>query len=251
MKITMNLAEQQSIIKLWTILQEISEQVLLLENDDAYIELPKIPRGIYLQKWLDILGEDITEETIIDERALLINALCRREVIDFEEELSSAIRFIKTSKFNKFCKEIESKYNAIPKDYKIKITAKMPLRDEKGNNLITRDRYGDYHFNEKKVVMNKETTYYQIFDILFLEGEQNGFLSYEEIEKALTKRGYPESKTDESRNKRINNAIFNKQQGLFRFAKINSKRLENKLPNGQQLIELIRGKGLKINNPRV
>jgi len=245
----MNLAEQQSIKKTWVVLQEIKEKLISTYNVDAIIDLPRIPSGIYLQKWLEIHDGDTDEDRIFNERAEIINGLCRKEVIDFEEEMKDIIRFTTTEKFDDFCRKIEKKYNAILKANKNKMAAKLPLRAvERRKNLITRDKNGDYFYNGRRIEMSHENLYYQLFDILFLRCDQSGFISYEDIEKELVKREHPESQTTYSRNKRINNAIFNKQQGLFRFAKVNRKRLQNKIPDGRALIELVRGKGLKLNN---
>lgn len=115
--------------------------------------------------------------------------------------------------------------------------------------LVTRDNRSSYFYDGKPIEMNKEAIYYKIFNALSLKSDQDGFLSYADIEVELVKQGLPGVEDDDIRNKRINNAILNKQQGLFRFAKVNGKTLKNKLPDGQRLIELIRGKGLKLNNP--
>jgi len=249
MKITMNLAEQQSIKKTWIVLQEIKEKIISTYNVDVIIDLPRIPSGIYLQKWLETHNGDADENRIFNERAEIISGLCRKQIIDFEEETKDTVRFTTTEKFDDFCRKIEKKYNALLKAERGKVVVKLPLRTaEKRKSLITRDKNGDYFYNGRRIEMSHETLYCQLFDILFLRCDQSGFISYEEIERELVKREYPESQTTYSRNKRINNAIFNKQQGLFRFAKVNSKRLQNKTPDGRTLIELVRGKGLKLNN---
>ena len=114
--------------------------------------------------------------------------------------------------------------------------------------LITHNGQGNYLYDGKLIEMGRETMYYKVFDTLFLRSDQDGFLSYADIEAELIKRGVSESESDEARNKRINNAILNRQQGLFRFAKVNGKSLKNKTKDGRPLIELRRGKGLQLNN---
>ena len=117
--------------------------------------------------------------------------------------------------------------------------------------LMSKNSEGDYFYKDKRIEANKTAIYYQIFDILYTHCDQNGFLSYGSIENHLIKRNFPESENEQKRNKRINNAIFNEQQGLFRFAKINNKKFNNRTPDGKKLIELVRGKGLKFNYTKI
>lgn len=105
-KIIMNFAEQQSIKKTWIVLQEIKEKSISTYNVDAIIDLPRMPSGVYLQKWLEIHNGDIDEDSIFNERAEIISGLCRKEIIDFEEEMKNVVRFTTTEKFDDFCKKI-------------------------------------------------------------------------------------------------------------------------------------------------
>jgi hypothetical protein len=108
---------------------------------------------------------------------------------------------------------------------------------------------GDYFRQDKRIKVNKRTLYYDVFDILFLESDQDGFLSYEQIENYLVKRKHPHIEDGGKRNKRIQNAILNEQQGFFRHAKIGSSVMKNKILDGRPLIEAARGNGLQLNNP--
>ncbi len=249
----MNIAEQKSIEKIWIALQEIQEKRQILQDDDSIIDFPKEPSGLYLKALLLIEGGEMRRSAIIQARMEIIKGLAQKgviKIISIDEIILGKIRLTITKKFDSFYKEIEKKYNAIRKIDDVKTEIKSPPPEaETRRNLISRDKNGDYSYGGKRIEMNHETIYYQIFDILFTHCDQGGFLSYEDTEKELVKKDYPESQTESSRNKRIHNAIFNRQQGLFRFAKVNGKRLQNKIPDGRKLIDSIRGKGLKLNNP--
>ncbi len=121
--------------------------------------------------------------------------------------------------------------------------------DKKRPSLIRKDSRGDYFYDGKRIEMSKETIYYNVFDVLYSECDQDGFLSYVDIETQLVKRGFAESRDEAARKKRINNALLNKQEGLFKFSKVNGKRLQNKTLDGQVLIRAIRGRGIQFNNP--
>ncbi|GEM_PF-2489867 len=124
-------------------------------------------------------------------------------------------------------------------------------KDKNDNFLISKNNQGEYLYNGQKIEMNTTTIYYKIFDILYSHHDQNGFLSYENIEKYLRKCDEQSIEDEVVRDKRIKNAISNKQQGLFRFAKVGKDKLKNKTPKGDELIKVVWGKGLKLNNPRI
>lgn len=122
--------------------------------------------------------------------------------------------------------------------------------EPKEERLIYKDGSGDYFYNGQGIKIGQDTNHYIVLDIMFNRSDQDGFLSYENIEDELVKRGLKETENTEARNKRINNAA-NKHQGLFRFAKVNGKALKNRTPDGHELIKIIRGKGLKLSNPQI
>lgn len=124
-------------------------------------------------------------------------------------------------------------------------------REANSNLLISKDTRGDYFYDGKKIDVQKDTIYYKAFDILFTNSDQEGFLSYADIEKELIEKGVPSTHSDPSRNKRINNALINEQEGFFRYAKVNGQQFKNLTLNAQKLIEVVRGKGLRLNNPLV
>lgn len=249
----MNIAEQKSIEKIWIVLQEIQEKRQLLQDNSSIIDFPKEPSGFYLKAILLIEGGEMRRSAIIQTRIEVIKGLAKSgviKIVNIDGIILGNIKLTITKKFDSFYKEIEKKYNTYREVDEVKTEIKpLPKETEIRRNLISRDKNGDYFYSGRRIEMNHETLYYQLFDILFLYCDQGGFISYENIERELIKKESPESETETSRNKRVNNAIFNKQQGLFRFAKVNGKRLQNKIPDGRKLIELIRGKGLKINNP--
>lgn len=133
------------------------------------------------------------------------------------------------------------------------------LRDEQksvsggnsGGRLIEKDARGNYFYDGQKIEVSTEPIYYKAFDILFSNVDQDGFLSYADIEKELVRRDVPPSKDDATRNKRINNVLKNEQDGFFRFAKVNGKTLKNKTLDGSPLIKMLRGKGVQFNNPKI
>ncbi len=129
-------------------------------------------------------------------------------------------------------------------------------QEEKGahkskNRLVNKDSNGDYFYNGKIIAnVTPGTISYNVFDILYLKSGQSGFLSYEAIDKELIKRGHAPTKDEKVRNKRIQNAILNKNQGIFRYAKIGDNRLRNEtLDKQKKLVEFVRGNGLQFNNP--
>jgi hypothetical protein len=136
---------------------------------------------------------------------------------------------------------------------KLKSTVGNKNENEERKNIVRliakHQDDGDYFYKDKRIVVNRKTLYYDVFDILFSYSDQDGFLSYEQIESNLVKRKYSRAGDDEKRNKRIQNAILNEQQGFFKRAKIGTSELKNKIPDGTPLVDVSRGNGLKFNNP--
>ena len=238
----MNLAEQQLIRKLWVVMQEIKEKVVLFQDDDAVIDFPKIPRGIYLKKWLEICGENVSENIILNERADIINGLSRREIIDFIEELNDCVRFTIKVEFNSFYKKIEKDYRSIPEAGKVKVgTIFLPKDTEKRKVLITRDKNGDFFYKNKLIKFeDKDAIYYLIFECLFEQSDLTGFCSYEIINRYLEKHGKEEYATDRQKIDRIKNGITN----LFRFSN-----LPFETHNKKKIIQKVKGKGAILYNP--
>ncbi|HEY4505802.1 MAG TPA: hypothetical protein VJG67_03885 [Candidatus Paceibacterota bacterium] len=132
-----------------------------------------------------------------------------------------------------------------------KILIKTKVLDKKYSHLIEKDTRGNYFYDGKKIEISKEPFYYIAFDTLFSDGDQDGFLSYKDFEKQFLKKDVVPAQDDLIRNKRINNALINGQNGFFRYAKINGKQLMNKTLDGKKLIEIIRGQGLRLNNQKI
>ena len=102
-----------------------------------------------------------------------------------------------------------------------------------GTRLIEKDAKGRYLYNGNVIKMGVGTIYYKIFDAVYSLHDQNDFTSYEAIEQYLAKHEELESKSDEERNKRINNGVNDQ---LFRFAKVNGQLLKNISLTGEELI---------------
>lgn len=121
--------------------------------------------------------------------------------------------------------------------------------DVETRNYVVRDGVGLFYFNGKKVLISRESLQYQCFNILFENADQSGFVSYKTFENELQKIGRPhnaESKTS----KRVRNALTNKHNGFFFRARYeNGERVKNEDGNGKRIVETIRGKGIRINNP--
>ncbi len=113
--------------------------------------------------------------------------------------------------------------------------------------IIEVDHKRNYLYKGQLIKMPQNTLYYNIFDILYSGGDQDGFISYENITKELIKRK-KWKETDKKRNSDINNNIHIKDQGFFKYARINGNRINNKIDDGRELIEIVRGKGVKLNN---
>jgi len=107
--------------------------------------------------------------------------------------------------------------------------------------LVEKDTNGDFFYDRQRVRLSKIAIYYQVLDALYSKADQNGFMSYKDIESYLVGHGRPVAKDKEKRNRRVNNAV-SKSQGLFRYG------LKNETPDGRKLIEIVWGKGLQFNN---
>ena len=114
--------------------------------------------------------------------------------------------------------------------------------------LIEADHKRNYLFKGQLIKMPQSTLYYNIFDIIYNEQDQNGFVSFKKIVDELVKRNIWQD-VNKKRNADIINNIHLKNQGFFKYAKINGNRVENKIDDGRELVEVVRGKGVKLNNP--
>jgi len=114
--------------------------------------------------------------------------------------------------------------------------------------LLYKDEDDYFYYNNQLIEMDKQNLYYKILYILYTFSDETGFMPYEQIDWELIKMG--EEKNNQGDYKRIKNAI-SETQGLFRYAKINGKPLENKSVAGKKLIEIIKGRGIKLNNPKI
>jgi len=139
----------------------------------------------------------------------------------------------------------------VPKDFEAYYQAKIKtagMSDTK--HLIEKDTNGDFLYNGKFLKLSKDTLGYKILDALYTNSDQEGYLSYEAIEKYLVDKKEAPIEDSEKRDKRILNAI-SEGQGLFRRATINGALLKNETPSGAPLIDIRRGKGLVLSNPAI
>ncbi len=117
-------------------------------------------------------------------------------------------------------------------------------------NKIIQKSGDTFNYLGKPISIGKNTVYYHLLDILFSLSDQDGFLSYSKIISEMKKRlrkGLLQDSIQEILKKTISNARDN----LFSYSKINEERFLNKTPNGKEIIEVVRKKGLKINNEEV
>ena len=123
--------------------------------------------------------------------------------------------------------------------------------NKRKKRLITKDGRGIFWYDKEEIKMSKDKIFYQVFDAIFTNASQEGFVSYEDIEKHLVKQcNHPRKEDEAKRNKRIYNALSD-TQGLFKYARINKKPLKNKTLDGRELIKNVRGKGIIFYNPGV
>ena len=123
-------------------------------------------------------------------------------------------------------------------------------KDSDYEKIISRNEDGNYLYEKKLIIVAKNTIYYRVFDIMFLDSGQEGFLSYFDIDKKLQQRGEQKIQDKRKRETRIRNAISD-TQGFFRFAKIGDETFKNILKDGRKIIEIKRGKGLIFNNQEI
>lgn len=255
-KISINYNENKKIItmtpeeifnkQVWEVLQDIKEEILVQKH-------VKEDRGIKFRVLNSAVKWAIPETRVRD----ILRELESNKAFKIRMSQSGAragtgdvfYLIINQLKFDKSYADHEKRAHKLQAEIQQKDKKSIDSQTSNQPRLISRDQNSNYLYASKQIKMSKGTLYFVVFDILFLQGDQDGFLSYEDIEKHLVRRGFQESGGNEARNKRINNATTNKQQGLFQFAKVGVKPLKNKVPDGESLIRLIRGKGLQLNNP--
>ncbi|MBW4061291.1 hypothetical protein HJC99_01825 [Candidatus Saccharibacteria bacterium] len=128
----------------------------------------------------------------------------------------------------------------------------QPSTEPAQSRLITKTGLGQYQWKGQPIDLDPTSLPYKVFDILFIHSANGGLVSYETIERELIKQGEQPAPNPEKARKRIQNAARSKQQGFTRYAKVNGILLADLLtayPTSIELIEHVRGEGLKINNP--
>ncbi|RJQ35804.1 hypothetical protein C4568_00250 [Candidatus Parcubacteria bacterium] len=110
--------------------------------------------------------------------------------------------------------------------------------------LIHKDSDGDFFYNGQRIEMEKHTLHYDLLDILYSSAREA--VSYEALDAALVARGHDEKTNSDASKKRIRNILTNQ---LFKLAKVNGEPLQNHALDNKPLIEVVRGEGLRLNNP--
>lgn len=125
-----------------------------------------------------------------------------------------------------------------------------PYKEEtKKQRYISREK-GQYYIGDEKIRMSENTLQSKVFDIIYDKRDEDGFISYEEIEYSLIDKGYSAEGNRKKRNKRIQNALSEKN-GLFWRTKVGGNSFTNKAPDGERIIEIQRGTGVKFHNPYI
>ena len=111
-------------------------------------------------------------------------------------------------------------------------------------NLITRDgSNGNFYYNNNLIKFGgKQTIYYLILECLYEKSDIDGFCSYESINEYLEKHNQKIYVASIQIRNRIKNGVTN----LFRFSG-----LINEAPDGNALIQKVKGKGITIYNPPI
>ncbi|PJE51573.1 MAG: hypothetical protein COV29_00230 [Candidatus Yanofskybacteria bacterium CG10_big_fil_rev_8_21_14_0_10_36_16] len=150
------------------------------------------------------------------------------------------------------------RYNFYPKDNfildvsdkKIKGFYKQYQKEGPGQDpkrLISKNKSAYFYKSKQIVFDSEETDYFRVFDVLYENSGQDNFLSYENIDKEMVRRGSPKLIDDQQKIKRIHNAVKN----LFLYSRCGSEKLKNTTPNKTELIKKVRGRGCVFNNPLI
>lgn len=141
---------------------------------------------------------------------------------------------------------ISSKFTELKNKYKVKkLNKENQLRGSGGNHfrrVLVRNESGTFFYGGDEIKLERQRLPYIVLNILYNHGDDEGYLSYEDIETHLVNAGQQPAKDAGKRNKRINNAV-NEHQGLFRYARVKKGRLPNKAGSGK-LITVDKGRGI-------
>jgi hypothetical protein len=111
--------------------------------------------------------------------------------------------------------------------------------------LISKDALGSFFYHGELITLRLTNIAYDLLDILYSHFPTGGFLTYKEIEDELRRRGKGNGSS-----KSIQNALGD-GQGFFGIAKVGRAVILRRNPDGKELIEIVRGKGLQFNNPPI
>jgi len=239
----------------------------LITIEQVKTEVSKIKSGnihrLHRDKWRDIkeLCLKINQSLFFDNQSIDLKDVCQEKNLGIrarQEKLlpiliddlvrkkiatraPNGIILRSKEKFIKYKDESINISDWIQADGKERFLLSYP---EKGKiyHVIEKKSDGDYLFRGSPLKIPKDSFYFKVFDTIYNYRDQDNFISYEDIAKKLD--------LDESKDtkKQILNAL---SQGFFRYATINNKVITNNNIMGQELIEKIRGRGIKLNNPEI
>jgi ribosome-associated translation inhibitor RaiA len=118
----------------------------------------------------------------------------------------------------------------------------------KSNRIVDKVEGTYYYYGNPIEIRNKDTDYFNVFDVVFELMPNGGQKSYADIETALRKRSVRGKKihalTNTKRDRRIRMNLTSTGNGFFRYA----KNIENTSTLGHPLIDTQMGKGIIFNN---
>ena len=122
---------------------------------------------------------------------------------------------------------------------------------QNSKTIITRDSQGNLYYETEQIIFAGKGIYVKVLNILLDYADPTtGYLSFDATNKHLEEDYYqPAARSRKQIHTRIKNAISN-SQGLFRYARVKDKVLQNVRPDGQPLIVKKRGEGLIFNNTK-
>lgn len=141
---------------------------------------------------------------------------------------------INSDKFNQYLNDLKNKKES-----------------QSSNTVIRKDESGNFYYYGDRIDFTGKAMYYQVLNVLLEHADKNtGFLSSDDIEKYLeTEYGHKPAGDKKQTHTRVKNAVSG-SQGLFNYAFVKGKKLENKRSDGTELIELKWGKGLIFHNTK-
>ena len=230
---TINKEEKKSVLE---VLNESLEDDELKDWDNSFKSLKELERFENERIGLKFLGfskKDLKENII-----LIIKNLNRLKEI--KEEIDRKLKEVAKIRAKEIRRQFEEE-ERIREIVKEEQTEREIPKTSKRRDLIIIDKTGDFYYKNKLIKFeNKDAIYYLIFECLYEKGELDGFCSYETIDKYLVEHGKERYDDNRQITDRIKNGVMN----LFRFSNLPAK-----APDGKEIIQKVRGKGIILYNP--